>query len=264
MTDIVVRPVRFTDNLDRMQAFLCALGLRPRLESDSGGWVDMVAGGGMVALHSAKDAVRKASSGLTSLSFEADDIDDVAKRLQDAGVHGVTVYDESYGRVLTCLDPLGDQIAIDERNNDLYGYHQHDPEAVVPSLRVMPVRFTDPLGSYGKFLEALGLSRRGEPSEHFTAYTLGDGTYGVVGLHPVSERVGGSIAEPGAVDLSFETSEPLPDIAERLGAAGFAAQITSKSFGDVVSVTDGDGEAVEVHQAPPARRVIRTRADGWR
>ncbi len=101
MSDLVVRPVRFTDNVDGMRAFLITLGLQPRVESVAGGWVDMVAGGGesagggMVALHSAKDAVRQAASGFTSLSFEADDIDVLAKRLEAAGVmfaggaHGV-------------------------------------------------------------------------------------------------------------------------------------------------------------------------------
>lgn len=253
MSDIVVRPVRFTDDLGGMQAFMLALGLRPRLESDTGGWVDMVAGGGMVALHSAKDAVRHVPSGFTSLSFEADDIGAVARRLEAAGVREVSVYDEAYGRVLTCDDPIGHQVVVDERNQDLYGYHEHDLVGVAASLRVMPIRFTDPLGPYGGFLAALGLSRRGDPSEHFTAYTLGGGADGVVGLHPVSGRESASMAEPGAVHLSFETWEPLPDVAARLGAAGFAAQIRSEGFGDVLSVVDGDGEPVEVQQVAEPR-----------
>jgi len=42
MTAIVVRPVRFTDNIEPMQAFLELIGLRPRIESVGGGWVDLV------------------------------------------------------------------------------------------------------------------------------------------------------------------------------------------------------------------------------
>jgi hypothetical protein len=56
MTAIVVRPVRFTDNIEPMQAFLELIGLRPRIESVGGGWVDLVADGGLVALHSAAAA----------------------------------------------------------------------------------------------------------------------------------------------------------------------------------------------------------------
>jgi len=182
MSDLVVRPVRFTDNVEQVRRLLEALGLRPRLESEGGGWVDMVAGGGMVALHSARNSARHAPSGLTSLSFEADDIDALAKRLDAAGVPDVVVYDEAYGRVLTCRDPLGDEIAVDERSVDLYGYRAHDPAGVRPGLRVMPVRFADPLGPYGGFLAALGLEPRGEPDAHFTGYALGAGDHGLVGL----------------------------------------------------------------------------------
>jgi hypothetical protein len=53
VTGIVVRPVRFTDNIEPMRAFLELIGLRPRIESVGGGWIDLVADGGMIALHSA-------------------------------------------------------------------------------------------------------------------------------------------------------------------------------------------------------------------
>ena len=56
MSDLVVRPARFTDNLEGMRLFLETLGMRPRVKSKAGTWLDMVAGGGMVALHSAQNA----------------------------------------------------------------------------------------------------------------------------------------------------------------------------------------------------------------
>ena len=53
MNEIVVRPLRFSADVPAMRAFLETLGLRSRIESERGGWVDMVAGRGMVALHDA-------------------------------------------------------------------------------------------------------------------------------------------------------------------------------------------------------------------
>jgi hypothetical protein len=46
---VVVRPVRFTERLDQMRGVLETLGLQARVESEQGGWLDMVAGAGMVA-----------------------------------------------------------------------------------------------------------------------------------------------------------------------------------------------------------------------
>jgi hypothetical protein len=257
MSNLVVRPVRFTDNIDPMRTFLEALGLRPRVESTQGGWIDMVAGGGMVALHSARGSETQAPNGFTSLSFEADDVDTLAERLRTAGVPDVVVYDEAYGRVLECRDPLGDRFQVDERSDDLYGYRLHQPAGVASGLSVMPLRLTDPLGPYDGFLAALGCERRGEPSEHFAAYTVGGGDHGLVGLHPPMDPadVGGTpeqLERPGAGYLSFETSEDLGQVAERLGRAGFPAGVTHRErLGEVLSSTDADGLLIEVHVAPP-------------
>ncbi len=255
MSDLVVRPVRFTDNVDGMRAFLTTLGLQPRVESVSGGWVDMVAGGGhsdgggMVALHSAENSARRAPSGLTSLSFEADDVDVLAKRLEADGVPDVTVYDEAYGRVLTCRDPLGDEIAIDERSTDLYGYRVNESGQAKAGWQVLAVRFTDPLGPYGAFLEELGMQRRGGSSAHFAAFGFSGGAHGAVGLHPLTDNAGPHLAEAGAVRLSFETSEPLDSVATRLTDNGFAPTLRDEVFGQVLAVVDGDGIAVDVLSA---------------
>jgi hypothetical protein len=256
MSDLVVRPVRFTDNVEPMRRFLEALGLRPRVEAAAGGWVDMVADAGMVALHSARDSQSGAPSGFTSLSFEADDIDILAKRLRDADVPDVVVYDESYGRVLSCRDPLGDELQIDERSEDLYGYRLHQPVDVAPGLRVMPLRLTDPQGPYGDFLAVLGCSPRGPVTEHFGAYSLGDPGQGLVGLHPPMDpaQVGATesqLGRWGAAYLSFETSEPLSQVAERLSRSGFSADVAHRmDVGQVLSVVDADGLRIEVHESP--------------
>jgi hypothetical protein len=256
MSQLVVRPVRFTDNLEGMRRFLVALGLRPRVEATAGGWVDMVADAGMVALHSARDSASHAPNGFTALSFEADGIDTLARRLRQAGVPEVVVYDEAYGRVLSCLDPLGDELQIDEQSDDLYGYRLHQPTGVVPGLRVMALRLTDPRGAYGDFLAVLGCVPRRPLTEHFGAYSLGEGGHGLVGLHPPMDpaQVGATdslLSRPGAAFLCFETSEDLSEVADRLAAAGFAADVAERPpVGQVLSVVDADGLRIEVHKSP--------------
>lgn len=253
---LVVRPVRFTNRIDEMQRFLELIGLRPWLVSAGGGWSDMACGAGRVGLHDAATSDSGALPGQTTLGFEAADITGLASHLTDAGVRGVTVYDEAYGRVLTCQDPEGAIIAIDERSSDLYGYQFHGDADAPESLRVMPVRFADPAGPYGDFLQALGLSPAGEINAYYVSFLAGSGAQGLVGVHyvfgdtlPIVAGSGGRIGAP--VQLTFESAEPLDQIAARLGAAGFPARIITEDFGSLLSVTDPDGQEVQVHA--PAR-----------
>src|SRR4051794_34422774 len=67
-----VRPVRFTDDVAAMRRFLEALGLRPRIASDNGGWVNFLTKeSGGAALHEAATATSGYKVGETSLSFES-------------------------------------------------------------------------------------------------------------------------------------------------------------------------------------------------
>jgi hypothetical protein len=253
MNAIVVQPVRFTDRIAQMRAFLELIGLRPWISGDGGGWVDMACGGGRIALHDAALSVTGALPGQTSLSFEADDVTALAKQLTDAGIPAVTVYDEAYGRVLTCQDPTGDTIAVNERMNDFYGYQLHGPTGVPARLRVTPVRFTDPAGPYGGFLTALGLRPAGELNPYYLNFLADSGAQGQVGLHHVVSDtlpvVGGSGS--AAVQLNFESAEPLELLAARLTGAGFPAEITTEDFGSFLTVTDPDGQQVQVHTPHP-------------
>ncbi len=88
MNDVVIRPLRFTDDVQAMRAFLETLGLRSRIESERGLWVDMVAGRGMVALHDAASNTSGAGPGETRLAFEADDIDELKDRLDGGRLRG--------------------------------------------------------------------------------------------------------------------------------------------------------------------------------
>src|SRR5215207_3284127 len=141
MNETFVRPLRFSADVPAMRAFLETLGLRSRIESERGGWVDMVAGHGMVALHDAAASSTGAKAGDTRLSFEADDIEELKVRLEAVGYQEVTIWDEAYGRVLSVLGPDNTTLWIDERSKDLYGYKLRDahPDArwsVTPYLAV--------------------------------------------------------------------------------------------------------------------------------
>ena len=250
MTPLVVRPVRFTDQLTEMQRFLELIGLRPWLVADRGGWSDLAAGGGRVALHDAATATSGALPGQTSLAFEATDVAALAGQLEQAGVGGVTVYDEAYGRVLTCTDPDGATLAIDEAPDDLYGYQLRAEPGAPESLRVMPIRFTDPAGPYGGFLRTLGLVPAGEINPYYVNFLATGGAQGQVGLHHV---FGDDLpVVPGgrcpAVQLTFESAEPLEQLAARLAAAGFEPGIKTEDFGSLLHVTDPDAQTVQVHE----------------
>lgn len=256
MGNVVVRPVRFSADVARMQQFLENIGLRPRIEAQRGGWVDLIADSGMVALHDAATSAMGAKPGQTCLSFEANDIDALATQLRDAGVPDVTVFDEAYGRVLSCTDPLGDPIWVDGRTDDLYGYRAHAESRPDAGLSVVPVRFTDPQGPYGGWLESLGLARLGDPNGSYVRYDAGDGKHGYVGVHHLyteSEAELPIVPGRGAVHLTFATNEPLVVVADRLVQAGHEdAQVIVEEFGSMLTVTDPDGQDVQVHEAPDA------------
>lgn len=250
MNALVVRPVRFTSQVLEMQRFLELIGLRPWLVSDRGGWADLACAAGRVALHDVATAESAVRPGQTTLSFEGADLDELARTLEEAGVAGVSVYDEAYGRVLTCQDPDGAVVAVDEAPDDLYGYQVHrGPAAATAGLRVTPVKFTDPAGPYGGFLEALGLQADGPVNPHYVKYLADGGAQGQVGVHHLVGDELPPVASAGttAVGLNFETAEPLADIAARLADGGFGAGIMDKSFGQLLGVTDPDGQLVQVH-----------------
>ncbi len=247
MTGIVVRPIRFTDNVEPMRAFLELIGLRPRIESVRGSWIELVADGGGVALHSASNSDSGAMQGKTSLAFEADDLDALAQALIDAAVPDVTVYDEAYGRVLTFTDPLGDRLAVDERVKDLYGLRALPGDKPI-GPKVMPVRFSDPAGPYGRLLQVLGLQPVGEINEYYVNFAAADGKHGIVGLHHAYAGELPIVPGAGSVQLTFQSAEPLDQIALRLEGASFAPQLHNKDFGSLLSVTDPDGQPVQVHE----------------
>lgn len=123
---VSVAPLWFTHDTATAVQTLTALGAQPRIGSKDGGWTDLRTDSGLVAVHTAATAetISPSAGATVGLSFEhTGDIDDLLGPLQDAGIEAATI-DESYGRSLRMPDPdrPGEQIWINEQQQDLYGY----------------------------------------------------------------------------------------------------------------------------------------------
>lgn len=124
---LTVLPLWFPRDIEAADGFLRALGLRPRLASDSGNWRDFdAAGGGLVALHADESDAGDTAHPRAELSFEyRGDLDAYAEQLRDAGLEAHIV-DEAYNRTLLVTTPDGTQLWINEVQTDLHGFHRVD------------------------------------------------------------------------------------------------------------------------------------------
>lgn len=120
-------PIRYTDKVPQMRAFLETLGFQPRIAADAGNWVDFGGRGqGLVALHEAPAE----QAGTDELAFETDEpLHALCKRLQDAGYTDARIIDESYGHSLQVTDPDGRVVYVNQHSDDMYGYHRVPPSA---------------------------------------------------------------------------------------------------------------------------------------
>lgn len=130
--ELVVLPVWYPRDLDATERLVRALGLQPRIASDSGNWRDFSAGGGgLVALHADADAsdadpAAAPARPRTELSFEyRGDLEAFAERLERAGFETVIV-DEAYNRTVLVTTPDGWQLWINEAQSDLHGFRRVD------------------------------------------------------------------------------------------------------------------------------------------
>lgn len=114
--DLSVMPIWYLDDIPFGTTVFEALGLRRRLASDSGGWVDAVAdGGGLAALHAA-------SAPRIELSFEyRGDVNALADSLIADGFDA-RIVDEAYNRTILVALPKGGDLWINGAIEDTYGY----------------------------------------------------------------------------------------------------------------------------------------------
>lgn len=110
-----VQPIWYRTEIEPAPALLAAIGLQPRIASDSGDWIDYTAdGGGMVALH------HRNSPGI-ELSLQTDDPEALAQRLVAARI-GATVVDEAYNRTVLVPSPDSGELWINGPIDDLHGF----------------------------------------------------------------------------------------------------------------------------------------------
>ncbi|MGW4527153.1 VOC family protein [Amycolatopsis sp. NPDC004378] len=111
-----VMPIRYSENVEALTRFYEALGLSVGSVSRPGGWVELPAAGGMLALHRSE-----ADTGRCELAFEADEpLEGVAARLKAAGFEPGPVIDEGFGSSLRVEDPDGVPVQINLYDRELY------------------------------------------------------------------------------------------------------------------------------------------------
>ncbi|WP_329048518.1 VOC family protein [Amycolatopsis sp. NBC_01488] len=110
-----VLPIRYTSDVGAVTRFYETLGLRVGSVSRPGGWVELPADGGLLAVH------RGADAGRCELAFETDEpLEDVANRLRAAGYEAGPVIDEGFGHSLRVRDPDGVRVQINAYDRALY------------------------------------------------------------------------------------------------------------------------------------------------
>lgn len=116
--ELAVLPIWYQEDLSEPRRILEALGLRERISSDSGSWIDFTAtGGGLAALHEGE------APGVQLGLEYGGDLDALAERVRAAGIEA-SVVDEAYNRTLLVASPDGGQLWINGAQEDFYGFRR--------------------------------------------------------------------------------------------------------------------------------------------
>lgn len=111
-----VLPIRYCADIEASRRFYLALGLELGAATRPGGWVELPATAGDLALHRAQG-----DAGRCELAFEAEEpLEDVADRLRAAGYAPGPILDESFGRSMVVRDPDGVPVQVNENDRSLY------------------------------------------------------------------------------------------------------------------------------------------------
>lgn len=103
--------IRYSADTAQMRRFYAALGLALNEETASEGWSEMHGSGGYVAVHSRYSETLPSHH--VELSLEAEEpLEDVQKRLADAGFDTGEIVAEDFGRSLRIEDPEGMRLQI--------------------------------------------------------------------------------------------------------------------------------------------------------
>jgi catechol 2,3-dioxygenase-like lactoylglutathione lyase family enzyme len=112
-----IMPIRYCSDVEAATRFYTAIGLEVGSRSRPGGWVELPAASGMLAVHRA-DGV---AEGTCELAFEADEpLEAITTRLRSAGFVPEPIVDESFGRSVRVRDPEGVWVQINQYDRELY------------------------------------------------------------------------------------------------------------------------------------------------
>jgi catechol 2,3-dioxygenase-like lactoylglutathione lyase family enzyme len=112
-----IMPIRYCSDVEAATRFYTAIGLEVGSRSRPGGWVELPAASGMLAVHRA-DGV---AEGSCELAFEADEpLEAITARLRSAGFDPEPIVDENFGRSVRVRDPEGVWVQINQYDRELY------------------------------------------------------------------------------------------------------------------------------------------------
>lgn len=234
-----VSPYRFTSWPAEVRRFLEAVGLQPVITKD--GFAVLRGAAGMVAVHPL-DSADTTHRMTTSFCLETDDARAAAEALALDGLPA-RWRDESYGRQAAVAGP-GREISVHEPMTDPYGYtaHRSDGPSSGFAVDVVAVFFTPHLDHWEAFFQRLGFTAAATAPGWLELRAGADS--GVIGLH-ASETTPASSDRDG---LSFKTSEPLNEFVVRMRGLGYEVTEEPEAQAPHVTVTDPDGERIEIHQ----------------
>lgn len=241
---IVIRPIRYTDRLDRMRDWGQRLGLSLLLDSPS--WVVLGAGHGRLALHAVREG--DAHAGSTSLAVETDDLDALEAAWRAAGMSTRRVGDHDVP-LLFGSTPVGGEIAAGLLS----------PSASAPreaDLSVMPMLVVDDVDGAADWLASWGLQRRVVGERGGWADLVAPDGSGVVAVHG---RAGWGSAPPTrapndrvqeiTASLTFEHPDVVA-LLDRVRKAGLDdARVHDESYNRTLTLTSPDGDEVWVNGA---------------
>jgi catechol 2,3-dioxygenase-like lactoylglutathione lyase family enzyme len=117
-----VRPIHFVPDLEEALRFYRALGLELEARSRSGGWIELRAAGGELALHDGASAADGTGRDGVMLNFVADEpLETVEGRLAAAGFPAEgRIVDQEWGRSLFVRGPGAGIVQVDEQDRHLY------------------------------------------------------------------------------------------------------------------------------------------------
>jgi hypothetical protein len=210
---------------------------------------------GKLGVHSAAGTASGAVPDHTSLNFTTTDITSAAQELAAMGLE-VHSWDETYGKQGVIVTPQGTVIGLNEdTQDDLYGGYRVHERPATTSLDVVAVCHTDDIAREAAYFAYFGFtadSVNDSPLVHLHA----DGNSGILALRqgrpapsqPRRPPAGDQFGPPYTVQLAFKANEPLDALAKRLRDSGYETAKSEDRAGTHVSVTDPDGEEIQIGQ----------------